>query len=249
MLADFLQGNGYEVLCQYDGLHVLDCIQEHQIDLILLDIMLPYRSGDTILADIRKFSTVPVIVISAKETTQNKIDLLRLGADDYITKPFDMVMSLTTCDEQWKWGKYAISLPVSKTQIVKSRYAFALILSLVGFAVALGVNTISFICFPAYRFGFYVFLSIASLGVTLLFLSFILPSNYSLGVNAGFAAMIIMVILLIILGIWSKLTNNAIMWFVVEHFELSMVITFVGVAILFVLSYALSVSFFKRKHT
>ena len=57
-----------------------------------------------------------------------------------------MVMSLTTCDEQWKWGKYAISLPVSKTQIVKSRYAFALILSLVGFAVALGVNTISFIC-------------------------------------------------------------------------------------------------------
>ena len=88
LLADFLQGNGYEVLCQYDGLHVLDCIQEHQIDLILLDIMLPYRSGDTILADIRKFSTVPVIVISAKETTQNKIDLLRLGADDYITKPF-----------------------------------------------------------------------------------------------------------------------------------------------------------------
>ena len=81
LLADFLQGNGYEVLCQYDGLHVLYCIQEHQIDLILLDIMLPYRSGDTILADIRKFSTVPVIVISAKETTQNKIDLLRLGAD------------------------------------------------------------------------------------------------------------------------------------------------------------------------
>lgn len=49
LLADFLQGNGYEVLCQYDGLHVLDCIQEHQIDLILLDIMLPYRSGDSII--------------------------------------------------------------------------------------------------------------------------------------------------------------------------------------------------------
>ena len=91
LLADFLQGNGYEVLCQYDGLHVLDCIQEHQIDLILLDIMLPYRSGDTILADIRKFSTVPVIVISAKETTQNKIDLLRLGADDYIVSIINIV--------------------------------------------------------------------------------------------------------------------------------------------------------------
>ena len=100
LLADFLQGNGYEVLCQYDGLHVLDCIQEHQIDLILLDIMLPYRSGDTILADIRKFSTVPVIVISAKETTQNKIDLLRLGADDYITKPYNPLELLARVKSQ-----------------------------------------------------------------------------------------------------------------------------------------------------
>lgn len=90
LLADFLQENGYEVLCQYDGLHVLDCLHENTIDLIVLDIMLPYRSGDTVLADVRKHSTVPVIIISAKETTQNKIDLLRLGADDYITKPFDM---------------------------------------------------------------------------------------------------------------------------------------------------------------
>ena len=52
--------------------------------------MLPYRSGDIILSDVRKKFTIPVIIISAKETTQNKIDLLRLGADDYITKPFDM---------------------------------------------------------------------------------------------------------------------------------------------------------------
>lgn len=90
LLADFLIENGYEVFCQYDGLHVLDCLHENKIDLILLDIMLPYRSGDIVLADIRKYSTIPVIIISAKETTQNKIDLLRLGADDYITKPFDM---------------------------------------------------------------------------------------------------------------------------------------------------------------
>ena len=59
-------------------------------ELIILDIMLPYRSGDIILSDVRKKFTIPVIIISAKETTQNKIDLLRLGADDYITKPFDM---------------------------------------------------------------------------------------------------------------------------------------------------------------
>ena len=90
LLAEFLQENGYKVLCQYDGLHVLDSLREDNIDLILLDIMLPYRNGDTILTAVRECSTVPVIIISAKGTTQNKIDLLRLGADDYITKPFDM---------------------------------------------------------------------------------------------------------------------------------------------------------------
>lgn len=42
LLAEFLQENGYEVFCQYDGLHVLDCLRENKIDLILLDIMLPY---------------------------------------------------------------------------------------------------------------------------------------------------------------------------------------------------------------
>lgn len=90
LLTDFLKENGYEVFCLYDGLHVLDYLQENKIDLLVLDIMLPYRSGDIVLSNIRKQFTLPVIIISAKETTQNKIDLLRLGADDYITKPFDM---------------------------------------------------------------------------------------------------------------------------------------------------------------
>lgn len=90
LLAEFLRENGYAVQCCYDGLHVQDCLHGNNTDLILLDLMLPYRSGDMVLADIRKHSKVPVIIISAKETTQNKIDLLRLGADDYMTKPFDM---------------------------------------------------------------------------------------------------------------------------------------------------------------
>lgn len=90
LLTDFLKENGYVVYSQYDGLHVLDFLHKEKIDLIILDIMLPYRSGDIILADIRRQFTIPVLIISAKETTQNKIDLLRLGADDYITKPFDM---------------------------------------------------------------------------------------------------------------------------------------------------------------
>ena len=52
--------------------------------------MLPYKSGDVILKELREFSDVPVIIISAKNMVGTKIDLLRLGADDYITKPFDI---------------------------------------------------------------------------------------------------------------------------------------------------------------
>lgn len=111
LLADFLQEKGYEVLCQYDGLHVSECLQENKIDLIVLDIMLPYRSGDTVLADIRKYSTVPVIIISAKETTQNKIDLLRLGADDYITKPFNMEEVLARIESNLRRVQFQSSTP------------------------------------------------------------------------------------------------------------------------------------------
>ena len=60
LLADFLKEKGYAVHCQYDGLHVLDFLNKEKIDLIILDIMLPYRSGDIILSDVRKKFTIPV---------------------------------------------------------------------------------------------------------------------------------------------------------------------------------------------
>ena len=52
--------------------------------------MLPYKSGDAVLQELRSFSSLPVIVISAKDTVQNKLDLFHMGADDYLTKPFDL---------------------------------------------------------------------------------------------------------------------------------------------------------------
>ena len=159
-----------------------------------------------------------------------------------------MIISLTTCDEQWKWGKYAISLPLSKKQIVESRYLFAFIMSAIGLIVALIVNTASYVLFPEYAYGFYLFIAFAAFGVTLLFLAFILPSNYSLGVNAGFAAMIVLVIIIVVLGFWSKMTGDAVMWFVVDNFELCMGLSFVAIMVLCVASYKVSVAFFKRKH-
>ncbi len=58
--------------------------------MVLLDLILPYKSGDEVLRELRKDSDVPVIVISAKDMVGTKIDLLTLGADDYVTKPFDL---------------------------------------------------------------------------------------------------------------------------------------------------------------
>ena len=66
LLAEFLQENGYEVFCQYDGLHVLDCLRENNIDLILLDIMLPYRNGDTVLTAVREFKLCKIILTREK---------------------------------------------------------------------------------------------------------------------------------------------------------------------------------------
>lgn len=159
-----------------------------------------------------------------------------------------MLITLANSDEQWKWGKYAVALPVSKKQIVSSRYAFAGIAAIIGLCVSLIVNTISYFCFPTYRFGFYLFIAVASFCVVLLFLAFILPSNYWMGVNAGFAVMFIMIILLVVLGIWSKMTNNAIIDFIVDNFDLSMVIGFVSTIAIFALSYILSITLFQKKY-
>ena len=159
-----------------------------------------------------------------------------------------MVMSLATCDQQWKWGKYAVSLPVTKAQIAKSRYTFAVIAACVGFLVSLAVNTVSYFCYPKYEYGFYLFVAAASLAITLLFLSFVLPSNYSLGENAGFAVMIILVVLLIVLGVWSNMTGNAIMRFVVDNFDMCLLIFFGATVFIGILSCTLSIWLFRRKY-
>ncbi len=90
MLAEVLLDAGFEVVSVFTGTDGLKEIRENQYDLILLDIMLPYKSGDEILKEVREFSDTPVLIISAKDLINTKIDFLRLGADDYITKPFDL---------------------------------------------------------------------------------------------------------------------------------------------------------------
>ncbi len=91
LICEFLGENGYETISANDGITGLrKFANEKNISLVILDLMLPYKSGDRVLSEIRKTSNIPVIVTSAKDIIQTKVDIMRLGADDYITKPFDL---------------------------------------------------------------------------------------------------------------------------------------------------------------
>lgn len=90
LLTEALAKEGYLIDSEYDGIAGLKALKKGDYDLLLLDIMLPYVSGDVILKELREFSDMPVIILSAKDMISTKIDLLKMGADDYITKPFDL---------------------------------------------------------------------------------------------------------------------------------------------------------------
>lgn len=90
MLSSLMKRDGYKVVQAYSGTEALLHIQNTEFDLVLLDLMLPGMNGEELLQNIRKTKEMPVIVISAKINKDDKVNLLNLGADDYITKPFDI---------------------------------------------------------------------------------------------------------------------------------------------------------------
>lgn len=90
LLKEFLEESGYTVKTVCSGIDGMKEIRNSTFNLVILDLMLPFKSGDEILREMRTFLDTPVIVVSAKDTVHTKVDLLRLGADDYVTKPFDL---------------------------------------------------------------------------------------------------------------------------------------------------------------
>lgn len=87
-LSVYLKNEGYGVLCAYDGEEALRLLSEHDVHLILLDVMMPKRDGIEVLAELRKNRNTPVIMLSAKGEDEDKVKGLDTGADDYLTKPF-----------------------------------------------------------------------------------------------------------------------------------------------------------------
>lgn len=90
MINDALKLAGYECIQAFSGTEGLLYVRGGGIDLVLLDLMLPGKPGEEVIKDIKRISDIPVIVVSAKDSVDSKIELLRLGADDYLTKPFDI---------------------------------------------------------------------------------------------------------------------------------------------------------------
>lgn len=90
ILRSFLEEKGYEISHCADGNSASKVLKSHKFSLILMDMMLPYKSGGELIAELRRYSDTPVIVISAKSEMETRLEVLRLGADDYILKPFDL---------------------------------------------------------------------------------------------------------------------------------------------------------------
>ena len=99
-LTIYLTTGGYQVFPAYDGVEALSILEREEIHLVLLDIMMPKLDGIAALRKIRERSNVPVIFLTAKSEDVDKIQGLNLGADDYVTKPFNPVEVLARVKSQ-----------------------------------------------------------------------------------------------------------------------------------------------------
>ena len=90
-LKIYLEAEGYGVVCAYNGAQALELMDREDVSLVLLDVMMPVMDGITAMIKLREKSNVPVIMLTAKSEDTDKILGLNIGADDYVTKPFNPV--------------------------------------------------------------------------------------------------------------------------------------------------------------
>ncbi len=100
LICSILQKKGYNTRSAYSGSEAEIYLNMYDYQLIMLDLMLPGVTGELLIEMVRKKSTMPIIVISAKDSSQTRVDVLGLGADDFVAKPFDVEEVLARAEAQ-----------------------------------------------------------------------------------------------------------------------------------------------------
>ena len=107
-IGELLNYEGYHVLTAYDGMEALEVLESAEVDLILLDVMMPRLNGLSALMKLRERHKIPVIILSAKTEESDKVSGLTLGADDYISKPYNSAELIARVKAQLRryhmWG-------------------------------------------------------------------------------------------------------------------------------------------------
>lgn len=119
LLRETLEKEGYQCTQAFSGTEARMVLSMNRYDLVLLDLMLPGISGEEVLKEVRKQGKTPVIVLTAKDTIDDKVDVLRGGADDYVTKPFDIKEVLARIEVQIRRTEDAESKNQKKLERLK----------------------------------------------------------------------------------------------------------------------------------
>ncbi|MBT2289368.1 response regulator transcription factor [Paenibacillus albidus] len=117
VLHVYLRNEGYHVLEAADGVQALDILRQVDIQLIILDVMMPNMDGIAACLQIREQSDIPIIMLSAKEESLDKITGLSTGADDYVTKPFHPVELMARVKAQLRRQKFLARPEAEHTEI------------------------------------------------------------------------------------------------------------------------------------
>lgn len=115
LLCKILTKQGYDTTSAYSGTEARLCLSLNSYDLVIMDLMLPGISGEELLVHIREKSNIPVIVLTAKTALDDKVNLLKSGADDYMTKPFARDEILARVEAQLRRYKTYSAAPILET--------------------------------------------------------------------------------------------------------------------------------------
>lgn len=116
----YLSQEGYRILKAYDGLQAVEMLQKEDVQLLLIDIMMPKLDGLRATLKIREKSSIPIIILSAKSEDADKILGLNIGADDYVTKPFNPLELVARVKSQLRRYTKLGNLPAEDSQVYRT---------------------------------------------------------------------------------------------------------------------------------